>query len=158
MRNKLLKTFVTTAIGHDVEESNLVYLTGDEVAESLFGLFERFTKNRVQIRSIPYDPAFEKEADEAIESETLHNKDWSQVSAEAWRVLLERLIQAILVAQLNDLHQNPLIPIPEDLPRDAWIGVSMIFLMYDMKLPFPIDDRSVFAFETPAMPGTLTRQ
>ncbi|MEI6334387.1 MAG: hypothetical protein WCS87_07495 [Methylococcaceae bacterium] len=157
MRSNLLRQLIEKAIGHSIEQSNLVYLTGDEVVESLFVLIDRFTKNITQIRSIPYNSLFEKEADAAIEGEILHNKDWSRVSAEAWRVLLERLTQAILVAQMNQLHQNPLIPIPEDLSPDTWTSVAMIFLMYDMTLPYPLTDKSDFSFPAHALPGSLKR-
>jgi hypothetical protein len=158
VKNDLLRQYMEAVIGHRLEESNLVYLTGDEVVESLFVLIERFTKNITQIRSIPYNAQFEQEADVAIAAEIQQNKDWSQVSAEAWRVLLERLTQAIMVAQLNQLHQKPLMPIPEDLPAGAWTSASMIFLMHKMKLPFPVTNKSGFAFPAHAVSGSLTRQ
>ncbi|MDI1278042.1 hypothetical protein [Methylobacter sp.] len=158
MRTQLFRAYIEKAIGHRMEESELVYLTGDEAAEALLTLTGRFAKNIAQIRSIPYNSSFEKEADAIIESEVLRNTDWSAASAEAWRVLLERLSQALMVAQLNQFHQKPLIPIPEDLPADAWTSAAMIFLMYDMKLPFPLTDKSDFSFPMRTVPGSLTRQ
>lgn len=158
MKNmELFSAYVARVMGKPLEETAPVFLSGDEVAEALWPLNERFRLNFEQIRSISYNASFEAEADSAIEAEALHSKDWSDVSAEAWRVLLERHTQAVMMAVVNQLHGNPLMPVPEGLPRSARTISAMLFLMYEMKLPYPVADRSDFELPEGAAPISLTR-
>ena len=74
-------------------------LTGGEVVEVLWPLNDRFHRNYHQIANLPYVASFEKEADDAIVAYVFYNDDWMTLSAQAWRVLLERQQQCIILFQ-----------------------------------------------------------
>lgn len=110
-------------------------LTGAEVVEALWELNEDFRPHFAAFVSLPYNPAFESRADDAIEA-YLADGQWGPTSVETWRVLLERQCQAILVAEINDREGNSVMSAPETLPREALKGAAMLWMLHSMALPF----------------------
>lgn len=159
MNLDICRQFMEHHIGHPIESSEIVYLTAKEVLETIWPINETFRPNLETIRSIPYDSSFESEADEAIISFIYHPEfeTWDDLSDGAWRVLLERHMQAILVVKINEMADDPLIPIPEDLPESAWLGASMLFLHHEMKLPFPVENRSDFSLPPSGLFGSNSK-
>lgn len=155
----LFKEFVFKVLGRPIESTRPTHLSGWQVVEALWPLNEAFRPHIAQIRALPYDAAFEPEADDVIE-------DWAmrltlstgqRVSSGAWRVLLERQQQAILVALANERAGNRLLPVPEDLPESAHTGAALLFLLHGMKLPYAVEDRSGMTLPAGTPQASLTR-
>lgn len=122
-------------------------LDGWAVVAALWPLNDDFGPNLSAFRALAYDSAYEAHADAAIDR-YIANGHWGPVSIEAWRVLLERHCQAIMVATLNAQAGNAPMSVPETLPHDALTGAAVLWWLYGMKLPFPPADRSTH--EAPA--------
>lgn len=80
-----------------------VAVEGERVAQILWPLNALFRPQFERICSLPYRPRFEREADQGIEAfaEKPEAETWASLSPGAWRVLLERHQQMIMVALLN---------------------------------------------------------
>ena len=152
----LFNEFVLKVLGKPLESTHPVYLTGWQGVEALWPLNEDFRPNIEQIRSLPYDAAFEAKADEAIAIRAMGSA-WPAIEAGTWRVLLERQQQALMVATANEMAGNPLMPVPSGLPKSARTGAAMLFLLHGMKLPFPVKDRSGMTLPLGSSPASLTR-
>lgn len=137
----LLSWWCEKHCGKPMAEMQPVHLDGWAVVHALWPLNDDFRPQFAAMRVLPYDAAFESKADRAIER-YLADGRWGPVSIETWRVLLERHMQAIMVATLNAGAGNPVMPVPQQLPDHARQGAAMLFLLHAMKLPFPPGDRS----------------
>ncbi len=139
----LFRAFVERELGTSLESLQPQPLSGDEAVEALWPLNDRFRPHFARISSLQYDPSFELEADDAI---ALLARDstasWESLSSGAWRVLLERQQQGILVAQMNAAAGNAVMPVPPGLSSTQKTVVVTLFLLHSMKLPFPPEDRS----------------
>lgn len=155
----LFRAFIEKELGEPLDSQEPRYLSGWEVVEALWPLNEVFRPHLAQVRSLPYDAAFESEADAAIKDTTMAAwpPQWEDLSAGVWRVLFERHIQAILVAATNEAAGNPLMPVPARLPETALTGAAMIFLMHKMKLPWPPGDRAGYELPTGSARASLRR-
>jgi hypothetical protein len=153
MSGDLYVSYLQKCLGRAMEESETWALSGAEVVEALWPLNDRFQPLLHRIASLPYDVAFEKEADDAIEALVFNQDDWSAVSAQAWRVLLERQQQAIILFQLQ--ANEPIVPIPSALNPRHYAGAAMLFVLHQWKLPLPIADRSALAGPASTVPGSL---
>lgn len=140
----LFEKLVLQVTGVPLRSQRPVYLSGLQVVEALWPLNEVFRPKLAMIRGLAYDPLFERAADDAIASRALAipGEEWESLPAGAWRVLLERQQQAIVVALANEKAGNPLMPVPEGFPESARTAAAMLFLLHQMKLPFPVADRS----------------
>ena len=149
--SKLFRVFAESILGKPLESFAPTWLSGWECVAALWPLNERFRPAIERIRAIEYDAAFTGEADAAIEL-LLVNPDasWDNLSSGAWRVLLERQQQAIMVALANEREGNPVMPIPPGFsPQQITVSVTL-FLMHGMNLPWSPADR--YGFEIP--PGS----
>jgi len=119
-------------------------LGATEVLKLLWPLNDMFRARFTDIRCLPYAAAFEPEADAAIESWAYGENPnaWSDISPGAWRVLLERHQQALMVAGLGEITGDFMIEIPAGLSQDRKRAALILIWLYRMKLPFPIVDRS----------------
>jgi len=145
----LMKQYVQRAVGKPLEALRPEPLSGWDAVEALWPLNDLFRPYLHQIRSLGYDKSFEAEADAAIEALTTAGASgWSDLSAGAWRVLLERHQQGIAVALANEQAGNPLMPIPSGLMSEQRTIVVALFLLHGMKLPWPAADRT--GLELPA--------
>lgn len=155
----LFNAFVFQVLGRPIDSTTPVMLSGWEVVEALWPLNDLFRPNLAQIASLPYSPAFEAEVDAAIQDETMENTGsaWASMSPGAWRVFLERQQQAIVLAAANEAAGNPLMPVPSDLPNAARTGAALLFLLHEMKLPFPVKDRTGFSLPPGSAPASLRR-
>jgi len=153
---ELMKSYIERATGKDINTMAPAKLSGWKAVEALWPLNERFRPNIEQIRSLRYEERFEPEADTAIEW-LASSGDWGSVSAGAWRVLLERQQQGILVAIANERVGNPLCTVPSGLTPEQRTVVVALFLLHGMKLPWPPEDRSGFEVPPGAAPASLAR-
>lgn len=133
-------------------------LSGMEVIQALWPLNEVFRPRMPELVSLPYDKALESAADAAIEAFIGGEGEaaWENLPLGVWRVLSERHTQALVVASANEAAGNPLMTIPEDLPEYAWLCAAMLYLMYQMKLPYPVKPRSLDEFPPPGAPAPRT--
>lgn len=156
---ELFERLVLQVTGVPLRSQRPAYLSGWQVVESLWPLNEAFRPKWLMIRGLPYDPLFEHEADEAIAARALGlpGADWESLPAGAWRVLLERQQQAIVVALANETAGNPLMPVPEGFPESARSAAAMLFLLHRMKLPFPVEDRSDMTLPSGSALASLRR-
>lgn len=141
--------FLERGLGIDLDTVQPIQLSGWQCVEALWPFNDLFRPAIARIRSLAYDPSFETEADAALEllgADT--NASWGNLSAGAWRVLLERQQQAILLALANELSGNPVMPIPPRLSPEQTTTAVALFLLHGMKLPWPPSDRS--GFEVPS--------
>ena len=154
MSNDLYVTFLEKCIGRSPDDCEIVALTGGEIVEAIWVLNDRFRPYLHKIATLPYESFFETEADEAIVNFVLNGDDWSGLSSQAWRILLERHQQAIVYFQLQ--ADEPFVPIPEPLSPTRYLGAVLLFVLLEWKLPFPVADRSALAGPASKLPGNLT--
>lgn len=127
-------------------------INGWRLIELFWPLNDMFRARLPELRSLPYDEAFEGEADAALIafSERPDASAWASISPGAWRVLLERHQQMLVLAVANEKAGNPMCAIPAGAEEaDQRIGLMLIWLLR-MKLPFPPADRS--RLELPSSP------
>jgi hypothetical protein len=156
----LMETFILQVMGRALDGLKPVPISGWQAVEALWPLNERFRPQVHQIRALPYLAAYEDEADAAIAALALNRPgaDWSGLSGEAWRVLLERQQQILTVAVANEVAGNTkFMSIPSGLPKAAWTGFAMLFWLHRMKLPFPVEDRSGYELPAGTPPTSLRR-
>lgn len=155
----LFRAFVLQELGVPLDDTKPAWLSGGDVTAALWALNDRFRPNLHQIASLPYQAEFEAEADAAIEAMVFNRlgADWSGVSANAMRVLLERQQQGIVVAMANEAVGNPLMAVPAGLPSSANIDAVMLVLLHGMKLPFPARDRAGFEIPVGTSAASLRR-
>ena len=96
-----------------------------------------------------YKARFEAEADAALVSYVFDNDDWATLSAQAWRVLLERQQQSIILFQLH--ATEALIPVPQELSPQYRLGAVLLYAIHERSLPFPLLDKEALAVSS----GTL---
>ena len=156
MNFELFKSFAEHILGKPLDTVTPVHLSGWQCVEALWPLNDRFFPAIERIRALPYDATFEAEADSAIEQLVTNlQADWSGVSSGAWRVLLERHQQALVLALANETAGNPLMPIPPGFSSDQTTVAVALFLLHGMKLPFPVADRSGFEIPVGSARATL---
>lgn len=155
----VLEHFFNTHARAGWQSGKFVYLDGWQTVEALWPMHDVFRKHLAQIGSLPYQAAYEAEADQAL-FVLSNGGEWtaSAPSALAWRVLYERHIQSILMALANHLGGNAqLVPVPQSLPAKHHKIVAMLFLQWAMPLPYPIQERSAFPWPEGSEPGSLLR-
>ena len=123
--------------------SDDVTLTAGDVVERLWCLNDMLRARWLEIRGLPYDPAFEAELDRAIGAffEGDAEAVWKSLHPKAWRVLLERQRQAIMVGQLN--KDVPFTTVPRAVLHDELKVHLALFVLRGMALPLPASDRSL---------------
>lgn len=114
-------------------------VSGESLVEALWPLNEYFRPNIEQVRALRYGERFASSADKAIER-FVTTGQWGVVSIEAWRVLLERQQQAIIMGMMRG--SGPMMSVPAPFPDLDLLVPAMLFLLHGMKLPFPIEDRA----------------
>lgn len=132
-------------------------ITGRRYLEIMWPLNDLFRPRLHEIRALPYDPEFEAEADAAIERMAEDAAGaWAGLSPGAWRVLLERHLQMLVVATANMAVGNRLMTLPPGPPltdEELRVALALLWLL-QMKLPFPAVDRSLHEF--PPQPPAKT--
>lgn len=154
---ELFTRYVEMVINKPINNTQPVYVSGLQVVEALWPLNDVFGENFEAIKGFPYDVSFEVEADQAIEDFIFNGSQLGNISAGAWRVLLERHEQALLLASVNEVEGNNLMPVPAEFPASALLGAAMLFLLHQMKLPFPIVDRTDMQIPSGSALATLKR-
>lgn len=159
MNIDLLEEWVSAMLGRSLHATRPVWLSGWETLAALWPLNERFHANIHQIRALPYESRHEAEADKAIKALAfrLPGSNWNGLSAGAWRVLLERQHQALVGASLNEAQGREVMPVPAGLTPTDQTAVVAWLLLYRMRLPFPVDDRSDFELPAGSQPVSFQR-
>lgn len=153
MSNELYIKYLKQCLGKVPEGPTTLALSGAEVVEALWPLNDRFRPYLHRIATLPYDAGFEKEADDAIERLVFNGDNWETLSAQAWRVLLERQEQGLIFFQAQP--DEPFVPIPEALAPKHYAAAVWLFVLHQRKLPLPIADRSALAGPANTVPGSL---
>lgn len=152
-QRRLLEKYFDAHLPPTWRHGEFLRLDGMQAVEATWSLNDLFRAHWPQITSLPYVARLAGAADNAIES-LAFGGGWTAQDppANVWRVLLERHVQAQMVAMANYAQGNhAVVPIPAELPPGAWQGAVLLFLHYAMKLPFPVADRAAHAW--PAAPG-----
>jgi hypothetical protein len=134
-------------------------VVGDEILEIVWALNDIFRPFSDRIKTIPYTAESEVEADRAIESfaRKPDAATWGNLPGEVWRVLLERHIQLIMAVKANELAGTQFKTfLPLGLPESSRLPGIMLVLLHSMKLPYPVTDRSDFAFPAPGRGTSMT--
>lgn len=151
-----LRDFLEAILNAPIETAEPEPLSGWQVICALWPINERFRPRFEHLRSLPYNPAFEAEADQALEHWAKHPGDaWADRSAGCWRVLLERQMQAITLAVVNQAAGNPVMFVPRGLPTSDRTMAAALFLLHAMQLPWPPEDRSNSSLPSTAALETL---
>lgn len=153
----LIRELAEAALKRPLEACRPLPLSGWQAVEALWPLNDRFRPKLHMIRSIGYDPAHEREADQAIEALLLAQSDWGDVTANAWRVLLERQQQGLAVALLVERSGRPLMSVPEGLSSADRSALAVAFVLHSMRLPWPAEDRAGLELPHGALPASLQR-
>lgn len=144
-RLELIRTYVQQHTGQQLEAFEPQPFFATQVLEVLWPLNARFRPHLAQIGSVAYAAAFEPEADEAIQALVLVDDDWSGVSPGAWRVLLERHIQLLFIAQQLAAAGSVMTRVPSGLAKHHQARIAIADLLHAMKLPLAPADRAGFA-------------
>ena len=91
-------------------------------AELFFDLHPLFRARMDGFTNVPYNTAFDDEADGALAHMARFDtfERWGELSAGAWRVLYERFVYAQAVVLANEAAKEPVIGhLPVGLDRDA---------------------------------------
>lgn len=118
-----------------------------------------FREHHAQISSLAYQPNLEADADAAIAA-LVFGQQWTadNPSPGVWRVLLERHLQSVTVALANERAGNArVVIVPSSLPKALRLQAAMLFLQYQMALPFPAQDRADHAWPQGPLPSSLRR-
>ena len=154
-----LERFFTAHLGDGWKSGPFAHLNAEQTVEALWPMNEVFRKHHAQIASLVYSPVFEAEADQAL-AHLADGGNWTvnSPSAGAWRVLYERHSQSLMLAAIKHAEGNAqMVPIPRALPSSHHKLAVMLFLQWAMVLPFPIENKSAFAWPEGAQPGSLLR-
>ena len=144
MNFDLALAYFESVLGRPLEGVAPVSVSGWRVVQILWPLNAIFRPHIARIGTMKYRPAFEAEADKAIEAFVAKPEAaaWAGISPGAWRVLLERHQQMLVVAMANEAKGNPLTKLPQGLPGSAELPGVMLLFLHSMKLPWPPEDRS----------------
>jgi hypothetical protein len=151
--------YFETVMGCSLDDVSAVPVSGWRVVEILWPLNAIFREHIHCIRSIKYRPEFEQEADKAIDLFAADPcaESWASVSPGAWRVLLERHMQIIMVAIANEAAGNATITVlPSGLPEESELPGIMLVLLREMTLLWPPEDRSRLELSDIPPPESLT--
>lgn len=131
-------------IGHPLELSKPEPVSGWDLVVTLWPLNEIFQPVIHRVRTVKYRDRHEAPADQAILDFSVDPRaeTWAGLPVGTWRVLLERHQQLMVVALANEMAGNTFTYLPSTLPDDARLAGVMLLLLYQMKLPFPVADRS----------------
>jgi len=123
-------------------------LSGMDVVAALWPLNDLFRPHLADVGQLPYEPQYEADADKAVEGFVARGVTaWSELPAGVWRVLMERHLQALVVASANEAAGNSaFMAVPEELPAASIPGAAMIYMLHGMKLPYPVKQRSADGF------------
>src|ERR1017187_1039188 len=123
-------------------------LSGMDVVAALWPLNDMFRPHMADVGLLPYEPSREAEADAAVEGYVVHGVSaWANLPASVWRVLMERHLQALVVASTNEAAGNSaFMTVPAALPEASILGAAMIYMLHGMKLPYPVKQRSADEF------------
>lgn len=152
-----LEAFFDAQLEPSWRQGGFFHLDGWQTTEALWPMNAVFAAHRAQIGSIAYVASFESEADEALAS-LARGRAWTlnTPSPGAWRVLMERHIQSLMLAMANAVAGNSqVIPVPSKLPSTSYKLAAMLFLQWSMKLPFPVEDRASYEWPSGQTPGSL---
>lgn len=138
-KGAVMMWYMQQHIAGDVFAQQPKHLTASEVLTVLWPLNEIFQPDHAAIRALPYKAEYEPQADQAIE-EYIQTGKWL-ASLEVKRVLLERHTQAIMALTMESkvAAQKSALPVAADLPDSALFGAAILHLLYQMKLPFPVN-------------------
>jgi len=121
-------------------------------------LFDGLNPREVWLLSVPAvrhrDPALQEQAERFIFSVAGQGlTGWVNLPAGVWRVLMERHLQALVVASANEHAGNSAVmTLPAALPDASIPGAAMIYMLHGMKLPYPVQQRSADEFPLPGAP------
>ncbi|PPD34189.1 MAG: hypothetical protein CTY19_04860 [Methylomonas sp.] len=155
---ELLMAFIAATLNKMPDEwGKARELSGMDAINVLWPLNDIFRPHMPEIVALPYDKTLETEADLAIEAFIGGEGEsaWERLSLGVWRVLVERHTQALVVARTNEAAGNSVMTIPEDLPEHAWLCATMLYLMYQMELPYPVKPLSLTGFPAVGVPAPL---
>lgn len=129
-------------------------LSGLDVVAALWPLNDLFRPHLADVGLLPYEQRHEADADAAIEGFIGRGVSaWTNLPAGVWRVLMERHLQALVVASANEAAGNSaFMKVPEALPDASIPGAAMIYMLHGMALPYPVKQRSSDEFPQPDAP------
>lgn len=136
------------------------FLTGLQVIDALWPLVERLQPLHARLSSLAYDPAFELQADAAIE-DLSNNPEalWADLPGDVVRVLSERVQQGITLAAANEAQGNKqFMPSLPGLTAQDTTVLAALFVLHRMKLPWPPGHQSGFSHPPQSAKAPLRRQ
>lgn len=141
---QLLMTYIAATLNKMPDEWGTPRtLSGMDVVAALWPLNDLFRPHLNNVVQLPYESDHEAEADAAIENFVAHGATaWANLPSGVWRVLMERHMQALVVASVNELEGSAFMTMPAALPDASILGAAMIYMLHGMKLPFPVKQRS----------------
>lgn len=159
MGNVKLGEELIRAVLRSKRDREPVPVSGWEVVEALWPLNDLFRPNLELIRSMKYESQFGNEVDSALEAAARAGSldSLGEMSAQAWRVFLERHQQMLVVAMANEIAQNPITLLPMKLTGVNRTLVVALFFLHSMTLPEPPADRSRLGLPEGG-PGTSLRR
>lgn len=160
-RTDAMRAYLERTTGRSMDGLRPRFLTGWQVVEALWPLLEWLQPRNEQLKSLPYEPAFEAEADLALEAlEISFTAAWASSPSSVVRVLSERVQQGITAAAANDADgSNPqFMPTPPGLTAQQTTVAAALFLLHQMKLLLPPGHQSGFSHPPGSAAAPLRQQ
>lgn len=155
-----MRAYLERITGRSLDGTRPKFLTGWQGVEALWPLLQRLVPVNERLKSLPYDPAFEGDADAALEALAVDpDVPWDGLPADVLRVLSERVQQGITVAAANEAaHNAQFMAMPPGLTAQQTTVAAALFLLHQMKLPWPPGHQSGFSHPPGSAKAPLRQQ
>jgi hypothetical protein len=140
--------------GGDPDVSRAERVADTETLKAFEPVFALMAQRFDVIRATPYSEDFDEEADGALAALAITDsfESWEDITAGAWRVLLDRMRQAIIVIEAAGMSGEPVIDtLPRGLPREA--RRQALVLKWLLVHSRSIDRKLLPLSEPPALPS-----
>lgn len=135
-----LLAFLEQQTGLPENEWTQLPLSPFGLMEALWPMNDVFRPKVIRLKTIRYNSRFEAQADEAVLdfARSLNTKSWESLTSGAWRVLIERHLQMLLVCSANAAANEPVMwTVPHALPKTAYTAAAVLEWWLGMKLLWP---------------------
>lgn len=155
-----LHAFLVDATGLLEREWHPLELSPWGLLNALWPMSDVFRPKMDRLNSVPYESRAEAGADEAILAFARRGAaDWQDLSADVWRVLVERHTQMLMVCMANEAAgRKTMWLIPAQLPESHRTRAAVLEWWLRMELPFPVHQSGSLALPEGSVPGPMRRQ
>lgn len=156
-QHELLDRYSELILDHPLKFYPPVMVSGRDTMSYLWPINDVLRPQIHRIQSMRYRKQYERDANKAIERFVFEDEKLENNTLPVLRVIAERHMQSLMLCVANQLANNLVMPVPLGFPEQALTKYTILFLWYDMKLFYPITEKSAFDIDSPfeAVSGKL---